>query len=160
MIGFDKESGAHIRIMERIAKRDNVQYQDICLKDETLKAYELYRSDLKEFPYERWQYDCIICNNVLHFLPDTERLELIKRLYSQLLPGGILTLRINHSQNKGVKEKSIEREKNVWVGKIFKNEVMYLVDIVDFEVKLRHYPQLQQYYEINDNAVAVIIKKP
>jgi len=83
------------RIGENWAVNDNVK------KELTLRHFNLMN---KKMPFKK-PFDCIWCRNVMIYFDHETKMELVKRLYDQTVPGGYLL--IGHSE-------SISRESTPW----------------------------------------------
>lgn len=166
LIGFDKSESLSTDqdILQMIADSLKADYTAIAADAEShLSKYSLYRSDYTEFPFEKWKFDCIVCNHFLHFIPDEQKYMLIERMYKALSASGIMLIRVNHHLNPSETDpaKTVKIGKNTYRGLKFPfdKEVRYLAQIEEFTKALDIYPQLRQHNFIDERGIFKVIKK-
>jgi SAM-dependent methyltransferase len=114
-----------------------------------------------QYDFETENYSFILCYHFLHFIPDAEKYNLIERLYKLLEPGGIMYIKLNHSENKENIDPS--KSKNIGAGVYealnYPNEKRYLIEKNEFLSRINVYPQITKYFECDEKAITVVLKK-
>ena len=120
--------------------------------------------DLTKYNYIPDSVSFIICNNVLHFFPDEQKLELIGKFYQALQSEGLLYVKINHRDNLLYKDaeriekisegvyRSIHTDENI---RMF----LYPIDQEAFFHQLADYDIVSKYNCRNEDNFAFVIRK-
>lgn len=124
--------------------------------------FHLATADLKNHVFNTNQYSLIICNKVLHFYPDNEKLNYLDKFYHSLQEDGLLFIKINHHKNADNTDSShmIEIKKNVFKNPIDDNDTRYLVDPYEFLQLVRAmYLLIERHVIIDDKTISFVIRK-
>lgn len=126
------------------------------------KRYKLERANIENYDFGINCHNFIICRNLVHFFPDTEKFDLIERMYVSLAAGGLLYLQLHHTDNQDIinSEKFCYLERNVYARKDNPNLICYLMDHHFFIEELRKkYVILKSEIQINEHGFWFVIKK-
>ena len=105
------------------------------------------------------KYSLIICRNVLHFYPDSQKYQIIAQLYNQLEPDGLLYIELNN--NKHPDTLSCEHvEGNTYIGfKDYDKTKWYYADENEFQNQTAKFNPVGSLYQCDNHSLKIVFRK-
>ncbi|MDF2188696.1 class I SAM-dependent methyltransferase [Paraflavitalea sp. CAU 1676] len=127
-----------------------------------VNRYRIQQADLQQYNFGGELHNFIICRNVLHFFPDSEKYVLINRMHMGLEQGGLLYLQVNHSDNVNIirSEYAVDRGDNVFENKVNPSQVFFLANYEHFVTEINtQFAVLDRYTSKTDDSIILTIRK-
>lgn len=126
-----------------------------------LSTFTIYNGDFNNYSFQQGAYSLLICNKVLHFYCDSDKLTLIQKFYDSLQLSGLMFIKINHYKHPNNTDL---KEVNHITGHIYQNknesaDIRYLIKPLEFLNTLRGYNILEKYTVIDERTLTFVIRK-
>ena len=132
------------------------------LKKKFDERFKIILADVESFFITPREYCFIVCSQVLHFFPESKKLELIEKFHQSLQSGGLMFLRMAHC-NDPFNKTLIEKEHCIFEAPSKEGKgppiPRYTIEPEKFIQKLASYNILNQYTQTTERSYFFVIKK-
>lgn len=169
LIDFEYSQFKRIEGLDKNIQQPFLLYKKIKNKTHTHELYQYFRTrfiilkiDLKDYNFEVANKSLIICNKVLHFYDDKEKMIFLDIFHDSLQKDGLLYVKLNHNKHADNIDPSYMTEihKNVFQNKEHPEDIRYLVESAEFLQIIRSkFSLIERHTLVDDKTVSFVIRR-